>query len=85
MYFGDNSNDSRFKHLQAGINHLIKFDDDDGEISNTYKELLNNIKINDVCFNIFDDEESIVGQSNINVILDKNFNGEEHMIVILLP
>ncbi len=64
---------------------MIKFDDDDGEISNTYKELLNNIKINDVCFNIFDDEESIVGQSNINVILDKNFNGEEHMIVILLP
>ena len=81
MYFGDNSNDSRFKNLQAGINHLIKFDDDDGEMSNTYKELLNNIKINDVCFNIFDDEESIVGQSNINVILDKNFNGEEHMIV----
>jgi len=84
LYFGGNSGRLRFQNLQFGINDLIKLrDNDDNNISDTYKELLNNIKINDVCFNISGDGEHIIGQSNIDIIVDKKFNGEEHTVVIL--
>jgi hypothetical protein len=41
--------------------------------------------LNDVCFHIHHEAKNFIGQSNIDVdaILDKNFNGEERVVVIL--
>ncbi len=83
---GGNSGSSRFDKIQTAIDTLIEAGDannDAKDISRHYKQLLTSIKVNDVKFNIEDPLEKFERQSNFDVIIDKNVNGEERTIFVL--
>jgi hypothetical protein len=53
---------SHFHKLREEINRPVEVGDND--------------KLNDVCFHIHHEAKNFIGQSNIDFIVDKNFNGD---------
>ncbi|CAF1165989.1 unnamed protein product [Adineta steineri] len=79
---------SRFEEIQNAINDIIKssVDNDSKTESCHYRQLLNNIICNNVCFNQLqplEELEGITGAASLDVIVDKHMGAGERVVVVL--
>lgn len=74
-----------FQNLQNLINQILQTDInlDDKNQSIHYKQLLKNILFSNVCFNLPSVTPDITGESNIDLIVDKDF-GDDNPVVIVV-
>ncbi|CAM4793515.1 unnamed protein product [Rotaria magnacalcarata] len=85
LIFGGVNDQSHFKNLQKLINEIlytaVRSDDENESIH--YKQLLKNILCNNVCFNLSSEIPKITGESNIDLIVGKDFENGNSVIIVV--
>ena len=82
---GRQNDESHFKNLQKFINEIVQTDVnlDDKNESIHYKQLLKNILYNNTCFNLLSETANITGESNIDVIVNKNSEDNNPVVIVV--
>jgi hypothetical protein len=72
-----------YKDLQKIIDKMPQIGVDDINQSSFYKELVRNVKHNDVCFNMDTTEPKDTGESNIDLIIDRYLKEDKLTIYVV--
>ncbi|CAM4957424.1 unnamed protein product [Rotaria socialis] len=84
LILGGVNDQSHFKNPQKLTNKIlytgVRSDDENESIH--YKQLLKNILYNNVCFNLPSEIPKITGESNIDLIVDKDFENGNSVIIV---
>jgi hypothetical protein len=72
-----------YKDLQKIIDKMLQIGVDDINQSSFYKELVRNVKHNDVCFNMDTTEPKDTGESNIDLIIDRYLKEDKLTIYVV--